>query len=73
MAQAEGIEVTSVVIDDDVAVQDSLWTAGRRGVGGTVLAEKICGALAEKGADLAAVTEMCKRVNANVRSMGMGL
>ncbi len=73
MAQADGIEVTSVVIDDDVAVQDSLYTAGRRGVGGTVLAEKICGAAAEKGYDLAKVTELCSRVNSNVRSMGMAL
>ena len=48
MARAEGIEVEAVVIDDDVAVQDSLWTAGRRGVGTTVLAEKICGAAAER-------------------------
>ncbi|HOA24168.1 MAG TPA: dihydroxyacetone kinase subunit DhaK [Aggregatilineales bacterium] len=73
MAQAEGIEVTSVVINDDVAVQDSLYTAGRRGVGGTVLAEKICGAAAERGYDLQRVTELCERVNANVRSMGMAL
>jgi|SRR5690554_457627 len=73
MAQAEGIEVTSVVINDDVAVQDSLYTAGRRGVGGTVLAEKICGAAAERGYDLQRVTELCQRVNANVRSMGMAL
>ena len=54
MARAEGIEVTSVVIADDVAVKDSLYTAGRRGVGGTVLAEKIVGAAAEAGADLVA-------------------
>ena len=49
LAGEEGIEVESVVIDDDVAVQDSLYTAGRRGVGATVLAEKICGAAAEEG------------------------
>jgi dihydroxyacetone kinase-like protein len=73
MAAAEGIRVASVVIDDDVAVQNSLYTAGRRGVGGTVLAEKITGALAEAGADLDTVAEMCRRVNANVRSMGMAL
>ena len=47
LARAEGIEIESVVIDDDVAVKDSLYTAGRRGVGSTVLAEKICGAAAE--------------------------
>jgi dihydroxyacetone kinase-like protein len=73
LAQGEGIQVESVVINDDVAVQDSLYTAGRRGVGGTVLAEKIVGAAAEAGKDLAAVKEICERVNANVRSMGMAL
>lgn len=73
LAQDEGIEVASVVINDDVAVQDSLYTAGRRGVGGTVLAEKICGAAAEKGHDLQRVADLCRRVNANVRSMGMAL
>ncbi|HVM24002.1 MAG TPA: dihydroxyacetone kinase subunit DhaK [Candidatus Limnocylindrales bacterium] len=73
LAQAEGIEVASVVIADDVAVQDSLYTAGRRGVGGTVLAEKIVGAAAEEGQDLAAVTALCQRVQDNVRSMGMAL
>src|SRR6202795_5248325 len=62
-AADEGIKVTSVVIDDDVAVQDSLYTAGRRGVGATVLAEKIAGAAAESGADLAKVTDVVKRVN----------
>jgi phosphoenolpyruvate---glycerone phosphotransferase subunit DhaK len=73
LAQGEGIEVSSVVIADDVAVQDSLYTAGRRGVGGTVLAEKIVGAAAEEGQDLAAVTALCQRVQDNVRSMGMAL
>ncbi len=73
LAQGEGIEVTSVVIADDVAVKDSLYTAGRRGVGGTVLAEKIVGAAAEEGKDLAAVTALCQRVQDNVRSMGMAL
>jgi dihydroxyacetone kinase-like protein len=70
---AEGIEVVSVVIDDDVAVQDSLYTAGRRGVGTTVLAEKICGAGAEKGFDLQKVAGLCRKVNDNGRSMGMAL
>ena len=73
MAQAEGIEVTAVVIADDVAVKDSLYTAGRRGVGGTVLAEKIVGAAAEAGKDLATVTALCQKVQDNVRSMGMAL
>ena len=73
LAKADGIEVEAVVMDDDVAVQDSLYTAGRRGVGITVLAEKIVGAAAEEGKDLAAVTELCRRVNAEGRSMGMAL
>jgi phosphoenolpyruvate---glycerone phosphotransferase subunit DhaK len=73
LAAAEGIEVASVVIADDVAVQDSLYTAGRRGVGGTVLAEKIVGAAAEEGQDLASVKALCEKVQANVRSMGMAL
>jgi dihydroxyacetone kinase-like protein len=72
-AADEGIKVTSVVIDDDVAVQDSLYTAGRRGVGATVLAEKIAGAAAEGGADLAKVTDIVKRVNAQSRSFGVAL
>jgi phosphoenolpyruvate---glycerone phosphotransferase subunit DhaK len=72
-AADEGIKVTSVVIDDDVAVQDSLYTAGRRGVGATVLAEKIAGAAAEGGADLAKVTDLVKRVNDRARSFGVAL
>ncbi len=73
LAGGENIEVEAVVIDDDVAVQDSLYTAGRRGVGTTVLAEKICGAAAEEGRSLAEVAELCRKVNANGRSMGMAL
>jgi phosphoenolpyruvate---glycerone phosphotransferase subunit DhaK len=73
LARAEGIEVEAVVIDDDVAVKDSLWTAGRRGVGTTVLAEKICGAAAEAGHSLKEVVALCQKVNANGRSMGMAL
>jgi dihydroxyacetone kinase-like protein len=73
LCQAEGIDVEAVVIDDDVAVQDSLYTAGRRGVGTTVLAEKICGAAAERGDDLKKVADICRKVNANGRSMGMAL
>src|ERR1700693_4065527 len=73
LASAEGIEVKAVVIADDVAVKDSLYTAGRRGVGGTVLAEKIVGAAAEAGADLKTVTALCQKVQDNGRSMGMAL
>jgi dihydroxyacetone kinase-like protein len=73
MLREEGIPVESVIVDDDVAVQDSTWTAGRRGVGGTVLAEKICGAAAEAGQSLAEVSALCKKVNSQARSMGMAL
>ena len=72
-AADEGIDVESVLIDDDVAVQDSLYTAGRRGVGATVLAEKIAGAAAERGDDLAAVAEIARRVNGRSRSFGFAL
>ncbi len=73
LAAAEGIEVESVVTNDDVAVQDSLYTAGRRGVGVTVLLEKIVGGFAETGAPLAAVAELARKVNSQGRSMGMAL
>jgi dihydroxyacetone kinase-like protein len=73
LAQAEGIQVESVITNDDVAVQDSLYTAGRRGVGITVIAEKICGAAAEEGQSLAEVAEVCRKVNGQGRSMGMAL
>jgi dihydroxyacetone kinase-like protein len=70
---AEGIEVESVVTNDDVAVEDSLYTAGRRGVGITVIAEKITGAAAEEGKSLKEVADICRRVNGQGRSMGMAL
>ena len=73
LAAAEGVRVESVIVDDDVAVQDSTWTAGRRGVGLTVLLEKIVGAAAERGADLAACAELARRIVANGRSMGAAL
>jgi phosphoenolpyruvate---glycerone phosphotransferase subunit DhaK len=73
LAKGEGIEVESVVTNDDVAVEDSLYTAGRRGVGITVIAEKICGAAAEAGSSLAEVADICRRVNGQGRSMGMAL
>jgi len=73
LCQAEGIEVEQVVINDDVAVEDSLYTAGRRGVGTTVLAEKICGAAAEQKSSLNKVADLCRKVNDNGRSMGLAL
>src|SRR5256884_9569233 len=72
-AADEGIAVESVLIDDDVAVQDSLYTAGRRGVGGTVLAEKIAGAAAERGDGVARVAGIARRVNERARSYGVAL
>lgn len=70
---AEGIEVETILTNDDVAVEDSLYTAGRRGVGITVIVEKICGGAADDGRSLAEVAELGRRVNANGRSMGMAL
>src|ERR1700704_5920570 len=72
-ASEEGIKVESVLIDDDVAVQDSLYTAGRRGVGATVLAEKISGAAAEAGANVDKVADVVKKVNEQARSFGVAL
>ena len=73
LARGEGIEVEAVVTNDDVAVQDSLYTAGRRGVGITVIAEKICGAAAEAKGSLQEVADVCRKVNGWGRSMGMAL
>lgn len=73
MAQVEGVHVRSVLVNDDVAVEDSLYTAGRRGVGGTVLVEKIAGAAAERVDGLEAVAAIAERVAANVRTMGVAL
>jgi dihydroxyacetone kinase-like protein len=73
LCQAQGVEVRAVVINDDVAVEDSLFTAGRRGVGTTVLAEKLCGAAAQRGYNLARVEEVCRKVNRNGHSMGIAL
>jgi dihydroxyacetone kinase-like protein len=72
-AADEGIEVTSIVTNDDVAVEDSLYTAGRRGTGATVLLEKIAGAKAESGGSLAEVTAIAKKVNDQARSFGVAL
>jgi dihydroxyacetone kinase-like protein len=73
LCQAQDIQVESVIINDDVAVQDSLYTAGRRGTGTTVLAEKICGAAAGRGYDLGRVAALGRKVNESGRSMGMAL
>jgi phosphoenolpyruvate---glycerone phosphotransferase subunit DhaK len=73
LCRSEGVDVESVLVDDDVAVQDSLYTAGRRGVGTTVLLEKIAGAAAEERRSLKEVADIAREVNANGRSMGMAL
>ena len=73
LAEAEGITVASVLVDDDVAVKDSLYTAGRRGVAGTVVVEKTAGAAAERGDSLEQVAEVARRTNAATRTMGVAL
>ncbi len=73
MAEAEGIKVKQFIINDDVAVQDSLYTVGRRGVAGNFFVMKACGAAAENGASLDEVIAVAEKVNANVRTMGVAL
>ncbi len=73
MAEAEGIKVKQVVVNDDVAVQDSLYTVGRRGVAGTVFVHKIAGAMAETGASLDEVQAVAQKVIDNVRTMGAAI
>jgi dihydroxyacetone kinase-like protein len=73
LAADEGIAVQTVLVDDDVAVQDSTWTAGRRGTGATLIVEKVAGALAEEGAALADVAAVGKRVNDASRSFAVAL
>jgi dihydroxyacetone kinase-like protein len=73
LAAGEGIKVQSILIDDDTAVKDSLYTAGRRGVGTTVLAEKIVGGAAEAGYDLDQCADLCRKVNMYGRSIGIAL
>jgi dihydroxyacetone kinase-like protein len=73
LADDEGIGVETVLVDDDVAVQDSTWTAGRRGTGATLFVEKIAGAFAEQGGDLKAVADLGRRVNAASRSFAVAL
>ena len=73
LAEMEDIAVQSVLVDDDCAVEDSLYTAGRRGVAGTVFVEKIAGAAAEAGRSLEEVAAVAEKVNRNTRSMGLAL
>ena len=73
LAEAEGIQVDKVIVNDDVAVEDSSFTTGRRGIAGTIFVHKIAGAKAEQGASLEEVKTVAEKVVANVRSMGMAL
>ncbi len=73
LADAEGVRVVSVIVDDDVAVKDSLYTAGRRGVAGTVVVEKVAGAAAQRGDDLDEVARIATKANSVTRSMGVAL
>ncbi|OBA33233.1 dihydroxyacetone kinase subunit DhaK [Gordonia sp. 852002-51296_SCH5728562-b] len=72
-AELADVEVVSVIVDDDVAVTDSSFTVGRRGVAGTVFVEKIAGAVAERGADLAEVARLARKTDDNARTMGLAL
>lgn len=73
MAEMEGIQVEAVVVNDDVAVEDSTYTTGRRGIAGTIFIHKIAGAKAEKGASLEEVKSVAEKVISNVKSMGVAL
>ena len=73
MAEAEGVKVDKVVVNDDVAVENSTWTSGRRGIAGTLFIHKLAGAKAESGAELDEVKQVAEKVIASVRSMGMAL
>ena len=73
LAEAEDIKIATIIVDDDVAVKDSTYTVGRRGVAGNFFVMKACGAAAEKGKSLEDLLELAKKVNANVRSMGVAL
>ena len=73
LAELEGKEVETVIVKDDVAVEDSTYSTGRRGIAGTVFIHKIAGAMAEKGASLAEVKRVANKAIENVRSMGMAM
>ncbi len=73
MAEDEDIKVAQVVVNDDVAVENSTWTTGRRGIAGTIFVHKIAGAKAEEGAELEEVQRVGKKVVENVRTMGMAV
>ncbi|THA36274.1 dihydroxyacetone kinase subunit DhaK [Streptomyces sp. A1277] len=73
LAEEEGVRIAQVLVDDDIAVTDSLYTAGRRGTGATLFVEKIAGAAADEGAPLDRVAAIARRVNESSRSFGVAL
>ena len=73
LAAMDGHDVVCVIVNDDVAVEDSTFTAGRRGVAGTILVEKLAGAAAERGAALDAVAAIARRAITNLRTMGVAI
>lgn len=73
LAEVEDIEVETVVVDDDIAVEDSTWTAGKRGIAGTVLVHKILGAAAEEGLSLKEIKELADKLVPNIKSIGVAL
>ncbi len=73
LAEVEDIEVETVVVDDDIAVEDSTWTAGKRGIAGTVLVHKILGAAAEEGLSLKQIKELADKLVPNIKSIGVAL
>lgn len=73
LAEADGIDVKSVVVDDDIAVENSLYTQGRRGVAGTVFVHKILGAAADQGATLDEIESLANEVVKNIKTIGVAL
>lgn len=73
LAEMEGIDVETVIVDDDIAVEDSLYTAGRRGVAGTVLVHKVLGAAAEEGRSLQEMKELADKLVPNIKTLGLAL
>lgn len=73
LAEMEGIEVASVVVDDDIAVEDSLYTQGKRGVAGTILVHKILGHAAREGKSLAEIKALAEQLVPNIKTIGLAL
>ncbi len=73
MAELDEIKVRYIIVDDDIAVENSLYTQGRRGVAGTILMHKILGAAADQGADLDEIEQLAQNVNAHLKTLGVAL